>query len=92
MNWDLVAVEAGYKDHKNAKIMGGRLLKKLTSASAGSASAADGENEDAGEGSSKAVATAAGGKKRKATGTANADASPVKGEISMTRLRGIYSD
>ena len=84
MNWTEVAVEAGYKDSKNAKIMGGRLMKKLAGASAASASTADGENEDAGEGSSKAVATAA-GKKRKATGTAKADASsPVKGEISMS--------
>ena len=61
--------------------MGGRLLKKLTGASAGSAAAtADGDYEDAGEGSSKAGATAA-GKKRKATATAQGDASPVKGEI-----------
>ena len=63
--------------------MGGRLLKKLTGASAGSAAAADGENEDAGEGTSKAVATAT-SKKRKVPATAQGDASPVKGEISTT--------
>ena len=63
--------------------MGGRLLKKLTGASAGSAAAADGESGDAGEGTSKAVATAT-GKKRKVPVTAQGDASPVKGEISMT--------
>ena len=64
--------------------MGGRLLKKLTGASA--AAAADGDNEDAGEGSSKTGATAA-GKKRKATGTAQGEASPSKGEIWMMTLR-----
>ena len=80
MNWNQVAVEAGYKDRTNAKAMGGRLLKKLTGASAASAPAADGDYEEAGEGSSKAGATAA-GKKRKAAGAAQGDASPVKGEI-----------
>ena len=73
----------GYKDRVNAKTMGNRLLKKLTDASAGSATAADGDNNDAGEGTSKAGTTAA-GKKRKATGIAGGDASPVKGEFSMT--------
>lgn len=68
----------GYKDRANAKTMGSRLVKKLTDASAGSAAAADGDNQDAGEVTFKA------GRKCKATGTAGGDASPVKGEISMT--------
>ena len=83
MNWDQVAVEVGYKDRVNAKAMGSRLVKKLADASAGSAAAGDGDNNDAGEGTSKAAATPA-DKKRKATGIAGGDASPVKGEFSMT--------
>lgn len=63
--------------------MGGRLLKKLTGASAGAPPAADGDSEDAGEGSSKAGTTAA-GKRRQAPGTAQGDTSASKGEISMT--------
>lgn len=82
-----MAIEAGYKDQRNAKTMASRLIKKLTGASAGSASAADGEDGNVGEGSSvKAAATAAGGKKRKNAGTAQGEAAPVKGEISITGL------
>ena len=83
VDWTQVAVEANYKDHKNAKVMGGRLFKKLTGASAGAAPAADGDNEDAGEGSSKTGTTVA-GKKRRAPATAQEDNSPSKGEISIT--------
>ena len=64
--------------------MGGRLLKNLNDASAAAFAAKDGDDDDdAGEGTSKAGATAA-GKKRKSTATAQGDASPAKGQISMT--------
>lgn len=77
VDWEQVALDAGYKDNKNAKIMWGRLEKKLIDAAA---QAAGNDDEDAEESSTTTPAT--GSKKRKATGTPGAKNSLAKGIIA----------
>lgn len=63
MDWDQVALDAGYKDSKNAKVMWSRLEKKLVDAATRPA----GGNDDEAGGNAPATPTKA-GKKRKAAG------------------------
>ena len=92
VDWNQVALDAEYKDGKNSRIMGGRLVKKLSEATAAAPPAADdgdNNNDDTGEGSSKVGARAV-GKKRKAAGTTDDDGLPAKGKI-LARAPRVYS-
>lgn len=74
VNWDQVALDAGYKDSKNAKVMWSRLEKKLIDAAARVAAEND---DDAGE--NLPVAPEKAGKKRKAAGSPRTEGPVSKG-------------
>ncbi|KAF6231278.1 hypothetical protein HO173_010421 [Letharia columbiana] len=86
VNWDQAALDSGYQDSRNAKVMWGRLAKKLATAPA--APAADGDDDNAGEGSTALTATPTkASKKRKAAGTPRADSTPAKARRSTKKAK-----
>ena len=81
VDWPQVAVDAGYKDVRNARAMWSRFAKKLTDTFTVADSVDDKDDDNAGLG--PANAPTKGTKKRKATEDPVAGSSSDKGKISL---------
>ena len=80
VDWHFASIDAKYKDAAIARVMWGRLAKKMAAPLTATSHDSNGNDDDAGEGPSDAPAKVP--KKRKATGT-RGGSSLAKGKISL---------